>query len=156
MTNTSDDGSTTLERLSAEECHMLLPTVPIGRIVFTENALPAIQPVSFVLNGPDIVFRTRRGSKLVAAAHQAIVAFEVDDYDPDLRTGWSVVLVGRASVVHDENELTHLRSLPLEPWATGDRPHFVKVEPNMIHGRRLRRTSPEPPVEAVRPADLTR
>jgi nitroimidazol reductase NimA-like FMN-containing flavoprotein (pyridoxamine 5'-phosphate oxidase superfamily) len=136
---TTSGGDATLERLSAEECHALLSTIPIGRIVFTENALPAIQPVNFVVDGRDVVVRTRRGSKLVAAAHRAIVAFEVDDYDPELRTGWSVVLVGRARVVSDEAELDRLRTLPLETWASGDRPHFIKVEASMIRGRRLRR-----------------
>lgn len=137
----TDSFDTTLERLSAEECHALLATIPIGRIVFTENALPAIQPVNFVVDGQDIVVRTRRGSKLVAAAHRAIVAFEVDDYDPDLRTGWSVVLIGRARVVRDEGELERLRGLPLEMWASGDRPHFIRVEASMIRGRRLRRVA---------------
>ncbi|MBL0886950.1 pyridoxamine 5'-phosphate oxidase family protein [Myceligenerans indicum] len=149
MTEISE-GETTLERLSAEECHALLETIPIGRIVFTENALPAIQPVNFVLDGTDIVVRTRRGSKLVAAAHHAVVAFEVDDYDPDLRTGWSVVLIGRARVVRDEGELEHLRRLPLATWATGDRPHFIKVEPNMVRGRRLRRVGTHPPAAGER------
>lgn len=141
MTNASEIDST-LEHLSTEECRALLATIPIGRIVFTENALPAIQPVHFVLHGNDIVFRTRRGSKLVAAAHHAVVAFEVDDYDADLRTGWSVVLIGRASVVSDAGELADLDGLPLAAWATGDRPYFVKVEPRMVRGRRIARPLP--------------
>lgn len=137
MTNISNVNST-LEQLSTAECHALLVTIPIGRIVFTENALPAIQPVNFVLHGTDIVFRTRHESKLAAAMDRAIVAFEVDDYDPDLRTGWSVVLIGLARVIRDRDELAQLDDLPLMPWATGDRPHFIKVEPSMVSGRRLR------------------
>lgn len=36
------------------ECLSLLRTVPVGRIVFTECALPAIQPVNFTLDGASL------------------------------------------------------------------------------------------------------
>lgn len=133
----SDFDSAGLERLSRDECYRLLPTVPIGRIVFTEGALPAIQPVNFVLDGDDVVIRTRIGSKLAAAARSAVVAFEVDDYDADGMTGWSVVLVGRADPVSDEGELERMRSLRLTPWALGDRPAFIKITPEIVRGRRI-------------------
>ncbi|MEU7837704.1 pyridoxamine 5'-phosphate oxidase family protein [Nonomuraea sp. NPDC049129] len=63
-----------LQVLSHEECMRLLPTRPIGRIVFTDSALPAVQPVNFCLDGEDIVIRTAAGSKLAAATRHAVVA----------------------------------------------------------------------------------
>lgn len=131
-----------LEHLSREECYTLLATAPIGRIVFTEAALPAIQPVNFVIDGGDVVLRTSMGSKLAAAARSAVVAFEADDYDVESLTGWSVVLVGRAHPVSDQAELTRLHALPLTPWALGDRPHFIRIVPEIVRGRRIVRSVP--------------
>lgn len=34
-----------------QECLRLLPTVPVGRIVYTWQALPAVLPVNFCLDG---------------------------------------------------------------------------------------------------------
>lgn len=45
--------------LTREECLDLLSAAPIGRIVFTDHALPAVQPVNFHLNDQAIVIRTR-------------------------------------------------------------------------------------------------
>ena len=129
-----------LESLGPSECYALLATVPIGRIVFTEAALPAIQPVNFVIDGTDVILRTRKGSKLVAAARSAIVAFEVDDFDADAKAGWSVVLVGRAEAISDVADLERVRKLPLTPWAGGDRPHYIRISPEIVRGRRIPRS----------------
>lgn len=43
------------------ECLRLLRTVSVGRIVFTEHALPAIQPVNFTVEGGEVFIRTSGG-----------------------------------------------------------------------------------------------
>ncbi|MEV4175976.1 pyridoxamine 5'-phosphate oxidase family protein [Nonomuraea sp. NPDC049709] len=126
-----------LQVLSREECLRLLSSVPIGRIVFTDRALPAVQPVNFRLVGESIVIRTSSGSKLAAATRRSVVAFEADDLDPALRTGWSVTAVGHARAVTDPAELTRLNALPLVPWAPGDHDHYIVVEAEQVSGRRL-------------------
>ncbi|SEG91250.1 Nitroimidazol reductase NimA, pyridoxamine 5'-phosphate oxidase superfamily [Thermomonospora echinospora] len=131
-----------LEILDPEECRTLLAKVPLGRIVFTHRALPAVQPVNFILDGGDVVIRTGEGSKLAAAARNAIVAFEADDFDADARTGWSVVVIGPARVVSDPEETARLRDLPLRPWAPGRREAFIRIRPALISGRRTPETLP--------------
>ncbi|MFB4273933.1 MULTISPECIES: pyridoxamine 5'-phosphate oxidase family protein [unclassified Nonomuraea] len=126
-----------LQVLSREECLHLLSSVPIGRIVFTDRALPAVQPVNFRLVGESIVIRTSSGSKLAAATRRSVVAFEADDLDPALRTGWSVTAVGHARAVTDPAELARLSALPLVPWVTGDHDHYIVVEAEQVSGRRL-------------------
>ncbi|WP_026875835.1 pyridoxamine 5'-phosphate oxidase family protein [Jiangella gansuensis] len=126
-----------LEKLDRRTCYALLATVPIGRIVFTEAALPAIQPVNFVLDGDDVIIRTGTGSKLAQAARSAVVAFEGDQYDEDTMSGWSVVLVGRAEPVGDDAERRRLSTLGLMPWAPGTRPHYIRIRPEIVRGRRI-------------------
>src|SRR5690349_8716220 len=74
------DGSA-LQQLSREECLMLMASVPVGRIIYTRRALPAVELVNFTLDHGDVVIRTDRGGKLAAAARGAVVAFEADQLD---------------------------------------------------------------------------
>ncbi|CAM4143263.1 pyridoxamine 5'-phosphate oxidase family protein [Nocardiopsis rhodophaea] len=126
-----------LEILGREECLRLLAAAPLGRIVFTHNALPAVQPVNFVVYGVDIVIRTSAASRLASATRDTVVAFEVDDFDVDARTGWSVTVVGNGRAVTAPEERADLERLPLHPWAPGDRSHFIRVETKVITGRRI-------------------
>jgi nitroimidazol reductase NimA-like FMN-containing flavoprotein (pyridoxamine 5'-phosphate oxidase superfamily) len=128
-----------LQVLSRQECVRLLASASIGRIVFTDRALPAVQPVGFALDGEAIVIRTGAGSKLADAAHDAIVAFEADDFDLTTHTGWSVTAVGHARAVLDHAETERLSSLPLTTWAL-DRPyHYIVIRPEQLTGRRVHR-----------------
>ena len=63
-----------LEVLAREECLQLLAEAPIGRIVFTDHALPAVQPVNFAMLGTDIIIRTSPESKLAQAIRDTVVA----------------------------------------------------------------------------------
>jgi nitroimidazol reductase NimA-like FMN-containing flavoprotein (pyridoxamine 5'-phosphate oxidase superfamily) len=125
-----------LEILTDAQCLALLPTVPVGRIVFTEGALPAVQPVNFVVDDECVIIRATTGSKLAAAAGGAVVAFEVDEYDATTETGWSVTAVGQASLVTDSAELARLSRLPLRSW-TGHLDHLIQIRIAVLHGRRL-------------------
>ena len=126
-----------LKILTEQECHDLLGTVPLGRIVFTDRALPAIQPVNFVMSDGEVVILTSAGSKLAAAARSAVVAFEIDQFDQKLASGWSVVVIGHARVITEEQELTMMRALPLIPWTLGEPVHYIAITPELISGRRL-------------------
>jgi Pyridoxamine 5'-phosphate oxidase len=91
-----------------------------------------------------VVFRTAVGSPLGEDLRTGIadaeykVAFEIDHIDPAARTGWSVMIQGAAHHVDDEQELADVRSAGVEPWAGGEREHFVRIKPTLISGRRIR------------------
>jgi nitroimidazol reductase NimA-like FMN-containing flavoprotein (pyridoxamine 5'-phosphate oxidase superfamily) len=128
-----------LQVLSPDECIALLASVPIGRIVYTDRALPAVQPVNFHLDGERIVIRTSSGSTLAVAATNAVVAFETDEYDARTGRGWSVTAVGRARTVDDPAETAALARLPLTPWAPGRQDHYIVVDLKQLSGRRIQR-----------------
>jgi len=130
------DGSA-LQRLSRDECLALLASVPVGRLIYTQRALPAVELVNFALDHGDIVIRTDSGGKLAAATRGAVVAFEADQLDLDTRSGWSVTAIGPSSEVTDPEELARLRAIGLRPWAAGARDHFIRISPVMLNGRRL-------------------
>ena len=136
MHTTTVDGPA-LVPLGETECRHLLATAAIGRVGLSIDALPVVLPVSFVVDGDRIVFRTGAGAKLQQALQHAVVCFEVDDVDPIYHSGWSVLVTGQASEITDGIELERARLLPLRPWGRADAQHFVQVRIELISGRRI-------------------
>ncbi len=126
-----------LEILPFDECLQLLTTVPVGRVSFFADGEIVVLPVNYVVDGQDPVFLTARGSKLSTAEGQGVVAFEADAYDEETRSGWSVLVNGRAHAVYDDAEIRCLDSLGLRPWADAvDRPFWIRIRPSSVSGRR--------------------
>jgi len=125
-----------LEVLSGEECAALLRTQEVGRVAICTGR-PAILPVVYALLDGDVVFRTAPGEKLVAAALNRTVAFEIDEYQIATRTGWSVDIVGRAEEIVHPDELARAEELGLEPWAGEVRDRFVRIRTEELSGRRI-------------------
>jgi nitroimidazol reductase NimA-like FMN-containing flavoprotein (pyridoxamine 5'-phosphate oxidase superfamily) len=123
--------------LSREECLSLMASMPVGRLVFTDRALPAVVPVNFALSGRQIVLRTGSTSSLSAALRGSVVAFEVDRIDPAGHRGWSVTVVGRAEHVTDPDQIARLEELPLLSWAGGEPGQFVVIAVELVNGRRV-------------------
>ena len=134
----------TLETLDRKRSLELLQTVQVGRLVFTEQALPAVQPVNFRLWRDDVVIRVAGGWKLAAAARNVVVAFEADELDSELRTGWSVTVVGHAQLITDVDDLVEVSGVFLQPWVDGRRDYFVRIRTEKVTGRRLRTTLDKP------------
>jgi len=125
--------------LSDEQCIELLATTPVGRLGFLADDTPLVLPVNFAWHELGVVFRTLEGMKLAAAVERQTVCFEIDDWDPDSRTGWSVLVKGRAREVTDWAEREALEQLGLVPWSQAKwRPIWVRLEPIEITGRVLR------------------
>jgi nitroimidazol reductase NimA-like FMN-containing flavoprotein (pyridoxamine 5'-phosphate oxidase superfamily) len=131
-------GAIELVELAPQECLQLLDGPILGRVIFTDAAMPAAQPVTFLLDGLEVVFRTRNGSKLAAASRNAIVGFEVDEIDTVTSTGWSVLGVGQAYEILDPARLHDLTTRAPAPWAPGHDAHTISIPLQRLTGRRLR------------------
>jgi nitroimidazol reductase NimA-like FMN-containing flavoprotein (pyridoxamine 5'-phosphate oxidase superfamily) len=125
------------QELSDAECRRLLGERHLGRLALVDADGPVIFPVNYAFTAGTVVFRTDPGGKLDAVAGGAAVAFEVDAVEERSRTGWSVVVRGRAAEVSDPAELERLRPLPLYPWAPGAKARYVRIRPGSITGRRI-------------------
>ena len=132
-----DANGSALERLSRDECMRLMGSVSIGRIVYTREALPAVELVNFALVAGDVVIRTDASGKLAAATRGAVVAFEADSVDVAGQTGWSVTVVGQSRAVTDSEEIRRLEQIGLVTWAPGKRDHFIRISPAIVNGRRI-------------------
>ncbi|MGD0698782.1 MAG: pyridoxamine 5'-phosphate oxidase family protein [Trebonia sp.] len=130
--------------LTEDECWKLLSGASIGRVVFTQHAMPAIRPVNHLIDARTIVIRTHLGAAIATVATRAasgneagtVVCYEADDLDPDRHTGWSVIVTGLARLVRDPG-LVERYAKRLEPWVVGDMDHVVTIEPRFVSGIRL-------------------
>lgn len=132
-------GQRRLTELTREQALRLLGSVPLGRIAFTQHALPAIRLVNHLLDRGDIIIRSHSGTAIVsaaAAAQGAVVAYEADAVDPNDHHGWSVIVTGTAHLVTDPGQVAHYQQA-LTPWVTGDMDQVIRVRPGIVTGYRL-------------------
>jgi len=91
-----------------------MATASVGRIIYTRRALPAVELVSFALEGGDIVVQTMR-DPVISAIRDSVVAFEADQVSPHDMNGWTVTVIGRAC----------------------EREHVIRIRPEIVTGRRF-------------------
>jgi nitroimidazol reductase NimA-like FMN-containing flavoprotein (pyridoxamine 5'-phosphate oxidase superfamily) len=133
------DGRTWLEILGTGECWRRVRLLPVGRVGVLVDSAPEIYPVNYSVDGETIVFRTDRGAKLRGLDRSPAVCFQVDGVDFDDHTGWSVLIKGRAVEVTDTAERKRLDGLGLQYWTVGDKPHWIRIVPTEVTGRRITR-----------------
>lgn len=129
-----------LTEMSPDQCRERLIThrPRLGRLTFVDSGWPLVLPMNYVIRGDAIYFRTAPGSKVFIAAQQGLQAsFEVDEVDEFWEDGWSILAFGHLRQVTDAEELTEVLSLPLQPWAGGDRPHCIALQFERMSGRRI-------------------
>lgn len=122
--------------LSADECRALLERPQVGRVVFTDRALPAVQPVTYIVHDDAIVFWADSDGELARAARDGVLAFEVDEIDQSTQTGWSVVVTGLPVHVTARVDRSRVRAL-LRPWAPGRRDMLIRIPLTVVTGRRI-------------------
>jgi nitroimidazol reductase NimA-like FMN-containing flavoprotein (pyridoxamine 5'-phosphate oxidase superfamily) len=129
-----------VEALDRATCWSLVDRQSVGRVAMLRRRRPMILPVTYVLDGETIVYRTAEGSTLVPFGSAEDMAFEIDGFDAERQLGWSVVILGRATIMRDRLEIERLAGR-LEPWAPGDRGVFVAMRCDEVSGRQVVRTS---------------
>ncbi|MCY0944503.1 pyridoxamine 5'-phosphate oxidase family protein [Streptomyces antarcticus] len=139
-----------MRELDRAEALGLVATVSLGRIVFTQHALPAVRPVNHLVEGEDIIVRIHDDGALASLVAPAdvpgvVVAYEADAIDPVTHLGWSVVVTGYACPVTDADEVARFASL-LRPWVGRPMTGALRIRPDLVTGFRLEaeRTMQEP------------
>lgn len=126
-----------LVEIDVDMCLQLLESHHVGRIAVNDDAGPIIVPVNYVLDRGTVVIRSDPGTKLAATDQRDRAAFEIDGIDVGRRLGWSVLVRGRLREVNGEEELDRLRTLPLDPFAGGEKAHYLRLDSSSITGRRI-------------------
>jgi hypothetical protein len=115
----------------------LLGSVPIGRVIFSQRALPAVRPVNHLVDGDQIIFRASLGSAISDQAgldDGTVVAYQGDMIDSAARTGWSVVVIGRARRIPDKSGRYQLAP---HSWLSGTLEDLIAIHAEIVTGFRL-------------------
>lgn len=133
-----------LHELSRADGWQLLASVPVGRLVFTHQALPAVRLVNHLVDGDKIVLGLTPGSAIATSAGTGgtVVAYEADALDLTERLGWSVVVVGMARLVADDDAVAQYRAR-LRPWLSGAMADILTISSEVVTGYRLAAAEPE-------------
>ena len=128
------------EKLEPAECMALLSSVRYGRVGWSGTLGPQVLPVNHrVLDGA-VVFRTKLYSALADGTREGMAAFEADELEDRMQSGWSVLVVGRSEHLEDPAEIREVFQRMDEPWAPGSRQLLVRIAPEQVTGRRFHRT----------------
>jgi nitroimidazol reductase NimA-like FMN-containing flavoprotein (pyridoxamine 5'-phosphate oxidase superfamily) len=133
--------------LDEAECLRLLAPGGVGRIGYSGRFGPTILPVNFALHEQTIVFRTGRHSPMGEDLRTGIadaeykVAFEIDEMSPATREGWSILIQGSAHHVDSAAELAEVQRAGVQTWPGGEKDLFIRIVPDRITGRRIKRTA---------------
>lgn len=127
-----------LDVMPYAECLRRLAEAPLGRVSFMIDGDVVTMPVNHGLDGTSVVFRTAPGSKLRVASDAGVVAFEIDGYDAETGSGFSVLVTGRAELVLDDATIARLDRLGVRSGLLGvERPFWVRIRADGITGRQF-------------------
>jgi len=134
--DTTHPASGQLHDLSVDECWSLATTQAVGRIAWAGRDGITVIPVNFTVDGQAVHIRTAAYSALARECDDSPVSFQVDSFDPDTHSGWSVLMRGRAHVDFRGTGPAN----PAEVWAAGSRNLHLNVVVDHITGRRVQPT----------------
>jgi nitroimidazol reductase NimA-like FMN-containing flavoprotein (pyridoxamine 5'-phosphate oxidase superfamily) len=132
-----------LRKLDEAECLRLISPGGVGRIAFVGSYDLTVLPVNYRLVNGAILFRTAEDGLTEEDLRSGVtggeyrVAFQVDHVDAAAREGWSVLVRGPAHHLDAAAEQEAARLAGVEPWAGGERNHFIRIAPARITGRRI-------------------
>jgi nitroimidazol reductase NimA-like FMN-containing flavoprotein (pyridoxamine 5'-phosphate oxidase superfamily) len=129
---------TEVDLLSVSKCRQLLGAGVFGRLGLCTPRGPVILPLNYSVVTESVVFRTSADGIVSRHDWSKRLAFEVDHVDYVEQRGWSVLAVGLANPIVEEDELAYIRrTWSPRPWAGGERPLFVRLRWDDLTGRRL-------------------
>ncbi len=118
--------------IEPDECWDLAASQPVGRLAWTGPDGPTVVPVNFEVTGQRVHLRTAAYSVLARECDDSVVAFEVDTYDEETRSGWSVLMRGHAHLDYDSDG-----NDDPDVWPAGSRALRVSIDVDTITGRRV-------------------
>lgn len=125
------------DALSVGQCLGLVRSVRTGRVVFSEQALPAVRLVPLVVTGSRVVIRCEAHG-WCEKLHGTVVAVQADGPSQTGQGWWNVVVVGRAELVEDVSAV--LAGALASDGGTSGR--FLTVDIGHVTGQRLASGAP--------------
>ncbi|MDJ0419836.1 pyridoxamine 5'-phosphate oxidase family protein [Rhodococcus opacus] len=127
--------------LTTGESLGLLRSVPTGRLVYTEDALPAVRPVTFAAPDGEIVIPTG-DNPWFDRFDDTVLALEAGSIASSTRTGWTVLAIGRSRLLHGTDNLDGFDDPARAPWSDVPGARYLVIDIGHLRGHRT--TLPRP------------
>lgn len=131
---------TGLAPMDLDECWERLASQPLGRLAICVDGQPHLVPINHLVRDREIVFVSVAATTTHATLAQPglTAVLEVDHYDTDTDTGWSVVVAGELAVVEDDVEHARLELYGRPSWISGRHQcRWLRLVPNHVEGLHL-------------------
>jgi uncharacterized protein len=135
-TGAGEHGLIELDRATSLE---LLAGLDVGRVAWADADRVMVFPLNFALDGEDILVCTPSREILAAVARHPVLTFQGDEFEPGVRTGWTVLVSGPAEEIVAPAEVERVMGL-LSLWRDQhDEAPFrvLRIRAEQVSGRRL-------------------
>jgi nitroimidazol reductase NimA-like FMN-containing flavoprotein (pyridoxamine 5'-phosphate oxidase superfamily) len=105
-----------MDPITAEEALAVLAAAPVAHLGVIENGEPYVTPMSFVVAGDQILFRTIAGRKLEGIRANPVVSIEASKFDEKGGDWVSVIVRGTAAETEDGETKTRAVGLLLDKY----------------------------------------
>lgn len=130
--------SLNVTELTESESWEFLGLQEVGRLATAAAGEPEIFPVNYAAQRGRIFVRTAPGSKLAEVAINGKVAFEVDQFGPEM--AYSVIVKGTAEILEADADLTDAEATGLLTYQENDdapKNVWLRLTPQEVSGRRF-------------------
>jgi nitroimidazol reductase NimA-like FMN-containing flavoprotein (pyridoxamine 5'-phosphate oxidase superfamily) len=105
-----------MDTLTEAEARQFLEEVPVAHFAVISDGEPYVTPMSFVLDGDRILFRTKPGRRLSAIQDNPVVSLEASSYDEQTGDWTSVIVKGTAREVEDSETIQRTLELLFDKY----------------------------------------
>lgn len=121
--------------LRPDDAWSLLPHSGLGRLLYTESALPAVRLLPFVLCDRTMILALDPASaEQLRHVIGSVTAVEVDDP----QSGWTVTITSEAHETAGVCDEGFTRDPDLSRWLDGGPVTYLQITPTLVSGRRFR------------------
>jgi hypothetical protein len=128
---------TSPQTLGRAECLDLLRAGGLGRVAYSQRALPAIVVVTYSLIDETLALRVDARAPELPSLRGAVVAFQTEHTSPITQLGWSITCVGQARPVTDPVRIEGLVASALDGEGADAvaASAFLLLDPELCEGR---------------------
>ena len=105
-----------MEEITPERAKSFLSEAAVAHIGVISHGEPYVTPMSFVVQGNRILFRTKPGKRYEAMVENPSVSIEVSRFDEDSGDWSSVIVKGTAALVIDDETIAETIRLLLRKY----------------------------------------
>ena len=124
--------------LSRQDCEQFLRSNDVGRVVYTDRALPAVIPVNYAFVEGRVILRVAPDSRPAEKLPGSVVAFQVDDLYEGRGDCFNVLVTGPCHRVSEEERASLLDGLPFTPRPFETSSLVLEIAALLLTGTRIR------------------